>query len=294
MLDLVDISEPPAQGGTWNDEGVVILKDFIPESLMAAYEAVWRQENADRPRGWRDPIPYMRHQELRDILLYQPLCDAIQDLIGEPPGLHLCLTGWLSTERDWHQDTYLNPPYVGDSYAAVWIALDTVHPDSGPFQYVPGSQFWPTVMQEKVRALLPAEQNDHRWPKFSEQILTPIFEQMLADSDIKPVSYLPQRGDVLIWNGRLLHRGSAPNVEGMERRSLIAHYSGISSRPDMPPALRVEDGGHYFPLTVDLEQFYGPEELCRSDGTAPAPAPASLLTKSVVWTRCKLKQLLSR
>ncbi len=258
---LEDLTDPPPPAGPrdWNDEGVVILKKFLPETLMQEYEACWERENGSigRVQGWPDPIPYTRHIPLQDILLWQPLVDEMEKLIGEPPGLHLNLTGWVSTERDWHQDTYLNPPHVGDAYAAVWIAFDDIHPDSGPFQYVPGSHRWRIVTQEKVKNLLDPSERDHRWPKYSERLLTPVFEQMLADIGIEPVTYLPSRGDVLIWNGRTLHRGSRANVKNMERRALIAHYSGINSRPDMPKAEKTPDGGYFFPLKTDLNLYYG-------------------------------------
>ena len=45
--------------------------------------------------------------------------------------LHLALTGWISTQRDWHQDDYLNPPFVANWYAAVWMALDDISAESG-------------------------------------------------------------------------------------------------------------------------------------------------------------------
>lgn len=264
MPTVEDLTDPAPNPGPWdwNDEGVVILKNFLPENLMQAYEECWLRENGSvgRVMGWPDPIPYTRHKEIRDILLYQPLVDEIERLIGEPPGLHLNLTGWVSTERDWHQDTYLNPPHVGDSYAAVWIAFDDIHPDSGPFQYIPGSHRWRQVTRSKVMAHLNPEERDHRWPKFSERLLTPMFEQMMIDNGTPHIDYLPSRGDVLIWNGRLLHRGSTANTPGMERRALIAHYTGIEHRPEMPKAKKARNAGYYFPLETNLDLYYGPEE----------------------------------
>jgi ectoine hydroxylase-related dioxygenase (phytanoyl-CoA dioxygenase family) len=75
-----------------------------------------------------------------------------------------------------------------------------------------------------------------------------MFEQYIADQAVEPVSHLPKRGDVLIWHGRLLHRGSAPKIPQMERRALIMHYSGIQHRQDMPAAEQSAYGGWYFPL----------------------------------------------
>ena len=258
-LTLNDLTEPapPVGPRDWNTEGVVIIKKFFPEHLMTAYENCWTQANAKRANGWPDPIPYTRHEELRDILCYEPLANLLADLIGEPAGLHLNLTGWISTERDWHQDSYLNPPWVGDAYAAVWIAFAPIHPDSGPFQYVPGSHRWPQVTREKILAVLQPEQRDHRWPKFSENVLTPLFEQEIVSRNAEVVNYLPERGDLLVWNGRLLHRGSRANIKGLERRSLIAHYSGINHRHEMPSAVQHNGQGYFFPLTTDLNLYYG-------------------------------------
>jgi ectoine hydroxylase-related dioxygenase (phytanoyl-CoA dioxygenase family) len=182
-----------------------------------------------------------------DILTYSGINDTMADLIGEPAAVHLNLTGWITTRRNWHQDTYLNPPSVGDYYVAVWIALETIHPDSGPFQFVRGSHRWRTVTRDKILSILTPQEQDHRWPKFSERILTPVFEHQIQKRNAEVITYLPERGDVLFWHGRLLHRGSEPNIPGMMRKSLIAHYSGINHRQDMPEAVKHGDGW-YFPI----------------------------------------------
>lgn len=247
MSSFDELTIPPPDPGPhdWNDEGVVILKGFMPEEVMQPYEECWETHNADRPGGWPAPLPYMRHKEVADFFCYGPLHDEMSKLIGEPTGLHLCLTGWVTTARNWHQDSYLNPSHVGDSYIAVWIALDDIHPDSGPFQYFPGSHRWPQVTREKIAPYV--DLNDPEWPKHSEEVLTPFFEAEIKKRKAKPVSYLPSRGDVLLWHGRLLHRGSPAKVLGMRRKGAIAHFSGIHHRPDMPAAIP-HSGGMIFPI----------------------------------------------
>ena len=96
-------------------------------------------------------------------------------------------------------------------------------------------------------AALPEDQRDYRWPRFSENVLTPIFTHEIERRNAEILTYLPERGDVLFWHGRLLHRGSKPNDSTIPRRSLIAHYSGINHRQDMPKALKHNDGW-YFPI----------------------------------------------
>ena len=106
-----------------------------------------------------------------------------------------------------------------------------------------------------LTALEPEQRSDPNWPKYSEEILTPIFEQLLIDAELNVESFAAQKGDVLIWHSRLMHRGSIPNNPDLERRACIAHYSGIHHRPDMPQTLSrigksngFQLSGYYFPI----------------------------------------------
>lgn len=247
----ITIPAPPESALDWNDDGVVVLKNFIPEQLLSAYEECWLScSNSENgfldDSGWQYPTPYMDHKPLADLFCYGPLQEEMQKLIGEPAGLHLCLTGWKTTTRNWHQDSYLNPAHVGDSYIAVWVALETIHPDSGPFQYIPGSHRWRQVTQEKIGQFVNLQ--DKHWPTHSEKILTPIFESEIDKRKAEIVTYLPERGDVLLWHGRLLHRGSLANNPEIRRKAVIAHLSGIHHRPDMPSPAVPHEGGWIFPI----------------------------------------------
>lgn len=254
-MDLSQLTVPYNPDGAidWNDDGVVLLKNFMPEDLMQAYEQCWLAQNGPNgakpsPGGWNYCTPYMDHPEVKEILMYGPLHEEMEKLIGEPVGVHLNLTGWVSTTRNWHQDSYLNPPHVGDYYIAAWIALDTIHPDSGPFQYVKGSHKWDQVTREKILQALEPHERDHKWPTHSERLLTEAFEAEIERRGAEVTTHLPERGDVLLWHGRLLHRGTIANVDGMERRTLIAHFSGINHRGDMPKAQKHAMGGYFFPI----------------------------------------------
>lgn len=258
-LDRPDVDEStltPAQL-SWRRDGVVLLKAFLPDWIVDPYIA--RRAALNEPGGWLSPVPYLHVPELRALSLYPPLMAAMAGLIGEEMLLHLNLTSWISTERDWHQDDYLNPPFVNSWYCAAWMALDTIDPDSGPFEYVPGSHRWPLMRGEKVRHFLTEEERNQRdamginwWAKFSERYVVPAIEAEVAGHGVAPVQFLGEKGDVLLWHGRLMHRGTAPRVPGMPRRSLIAHYSGINHREDMTVRERDPNGQPYawfdFPL----------------------------------------------
>ncbi len=240
----------------WRRDGLLILRKFLPDSITDPYIA--RRATLDSPGGWLSPAPYLQVAELRALALFPPLMRMLAHLISEPMLLHLALTGWISTERDWHQDDYLNPPFVNSWYCAVWIALDHIDPASGPFEYVPGSHRWPLLRGEKVRRFLTEEERTRQefgvnhWPKYSERFVAPAIEAEIARQRIAPRTFLAEKGDVLIWHGRLMHRGSVAIERGRERRSLITHYSGVNHRPDMPAREADANGQMYAMFDIPL------------------------------------------
>jgi len=243
----------------WQQNGYLILRNFIPHHLIDAYTARYEKDNGkDAPIGYKTGTPYMQVDEIKDLSLYAPLMEILESLIGEPMGMSLNLCNWISTERNWHQDDYLNPPEVNGHYLACWFALDDIHPDSGVFEFVPGSHKWPVMRGEKVRALLePHEAANPDWPRIAERFLDEVFENYMTEVEIEsmPVDVKSwtnaQKGDVLIWHSWLAHRGSKPKNPNLLRKSLITHYSGINHRPDMQKPLLWENGvskGYFFPF----------------------------------------------
>jgi hypothetical protein len=247
-----DESNLDADQSFWRDNGYLIKEKFIPNDLIDRYcELRARHPSVG---GWSCPVPYMYVEELRDISLYKSTMEMMEKLIGEEMGLHLNLTGWVSTDRNWHQDDYLNPPYINSWYCAVWVALEDIHPDCGPFEFVPGSHKWPLMKSHKVRMFLKAEErNDIRWPSIAERFVNDVAEEEIGERQLPRQKFIAKKGDVLFWHGRLMHRGSYANVPGMERKTLISHYSGISHRVDMPVYRRDKNGKIYFVHDLPLD-----------------------------------------
>lgn len=218
----------------------MILPKLLPDNLIDAYAEAYLAAGV-YPRGWPEGTPYMHQKTIRDLCCYGPLVEVLDELVGEPVALHLNLTGWVSTERAYHQDMYLNPPTVGHRYAGVWMALEDVAPDAGPFQYIPGSHRWPALTRDDVFARLSGDERaDPDWPRFTESWVVPHWEEQIAAHGVGPESFMAKRGDVLVWSSHLVHRGSVPSTPGKERRCLIAHYSG--ARPDMADVRPYGDG----------------------------------------------------
>lgn len=238
----------------WRENGYLILRGFMPPALIDAYCQRYEADNgASARKGYGIGTPYMDVNEIKDLCLYAPLVNLLGALIGEEMGMNLNLTNWTSTERNWHQDDYLNPAFVSGFYLACWMALDDINPDSGPFEFVPGSHKWPVLSQAKVLDHLdPDERNNPDWPWHAERFLNGVFEREIEKRGAKPMVWdTAKKGDVLIWHSWLAHRGSKPKNLELLRKSMICHYSGVNHRPDMQAPVLYENNdsrGYYFPF----------------------------------------------
>lgn len=202
--------QPPSN--LWNEQGVLILKSFVPEEIIDDYAKHGPYLHGDR----REATAYMHNIELLRLCTFKELAERLEMLCGEPMACHLNLTGWTTTVREWHQDSYLNLHVdVQDRYLAVWTALDDIHPDSGPFEYIPGSHLWGLFDNSRFLnhcldhgLMTGTEVSSGLWHKKSEEILTPLVEDKIRRDGLEVKKFLGKKGDVLIWHHRLTHCGS--------------------------------------------------------------------------------------
>ena len=128
-----------------------------------------------------------------------------------------------------HQDNFYLQAAPGTCMAA-WMALDACDEENGCMQVVPSSHNWPVLCP--VEADVSASFTN---------VTVPIPDSMVA------VPVIMDAGDVLFFNGSLVH-GSFPNTsKDRFRRSLIGHY--IETRAEQvskydQPVLRM-DGSAY-------------------------------------------------
>jgi phytanoyl-CoA hydroxylase len=149
-----------------------------------------------------------------------------------------------------HQDQYYLRAEPGTCIAA-WMALDPCDEENGCLEVVPGSHEWP------VLCTISAD---------TTESFTDVTVPLPDDAQLVPV--LMQPGDVLFFNGTLVH-GSKPNRSDRFRRALIGHYIQGDAREVARwyhPVLRM-DGSE-----VELEQSPGGgpcgEWVERDDGPA--------------------------
>ena len=137
-----------------------------------------------------------------------------------------------------HQDNYYLKARPGTCMAA-WMAVDACDEVNGCLQVVPGSQNWDVLCTE---------------PADTSVSFTDI--QVPLPPGAAPVSVIMQPGDVLFFNGSIVH-GSFPNSSADRfRRSFIGHYiegDSVQVSKGYHPALRM-DGT---PLELEASSLVG-------------------------------------
>ena len=168
----------------------------------------------------------------------------MSELFREPLVAHFDLTQWKSTERAWHQDDYLNDEKINGYYAAVWFAIDDIHPDAGPFKFVRGTNTWPVMRRNRIKALMdPKDAESPMWPSLSQAMVGDVFAREIAKKNLPVEKFLGKRGQVLIWHARLIHRGSLPKDPSMLRKGLIVHHTAQSKTDPNIHEIRYSDEG---------------------------------------------------
>lgn len=105
-----------------------------------------------------------------------------------------------------HQDNYYLRVQPGTCMAA-WLALDDCDEENGCMQIVPGSHSWPVLCTTNADV---------------SQSFTDVTVPLPPGTPVDPV--VMRGGDVLFFNGQLVHGSFANTSKDRFRRSLIGHY----------------------------------------------------------------------
>lgn len=216
--------------------GVMILRGALSaeevETLRRETLAICRGERddfegIDRVPGESDEQPLARYlcihfphklsALMREALAHPRIVQALTHAIG--PNVK-CMQSMLFIKapgkpgQAWHQDEYYIPTR-DRSLTGAWIALDAATKDNGCLWAIPGSH--------RRGVLYPQKPADVREFACSYES----YEFPYRDDDAVPL--LCEPGDVIIFNGYVLHRSLRNRATAGYRRALVYHYMSAES-----------------------------------------------------------------
>ncbi|OAB26778.1 phytanoyl-CoA dioxygenase [Paenibacillus macquariensis subsp. defensor] len=228
-------------------EGYVIIKALFSTLDLSIIEETFEEISHQRIPGHFEPMfdqdsydplkryprvmhPHKFNDIARKYMLHQPVLDVLEDLYGEealaaqsmfyykPPG---------SRGQALHQDNFYLKVEPGNCIAA-WTAVDAANEENGGLLVVPKTNQYDIVCPDIA---------DER-ESFTSHYVKPPKDQIA-------VPVIMDKGDVLFFNGNMVHGSYRNKTKDQFRRAFICHYANVSA--------------------THISEYYNP--LYRADGT---------------------------
>lgn len=231
--------------GFYDTNGYYIARGLFPRDEVTRLVDHYMALRAEGPKpgdshgvdfGSDDPLkrfPRMIHMHRWDEtslrwFLDKRIADTLRTLLGQDPVATQTMIYYKPPKargQALHQDQFYLRVQPGTCVAA-WMALDPCDEENGCLTVVPGSQGWPILCTKEADI---------------SQSFTDVTVPIPSGTEVRPMVMQP--GDVLFFNGQVVH-GSGPNKSATRfRRALIGHYVAADARKVakfFKPALRMD------------------------------------------------------
>jgi hypothetical protein len=231
----------------WIRNGYVIIPRAIEDSLCNEYLAeldhIWAKDD-ERFKvfhaGKYIPMKanlryesklldaYVYSNTARQLLLHHSITRFLNLAFGKRSPLLMQSLGFeKGLEGGLHQDTgyvVVHPPL---ELAACWIALEDIQPGSGELQYYEGShRIKDFIFSNQFKYYNPVRDGQEQGAKWLSYV-----EEESKRLGLQLKTFLPKKGDVLIWSADLVHGGSPVQNKEVTRRSLVGHFCPTDATP---------------------------------------------------------------
>ena len=200
----------------YKKDGVILLRDFFTDSELRPYLEKHNSEicnSDDWARSYLDSRQSYVNDETIQSLLCGEKINKIFSILNLEMNIVISEARLGSSNISWHRDVTYKAP--GDmNYAVVSIAMSDATTDSGLISYVPGSHLW------DVNYDIVGRENLLNHP----QMCFKYYEDLIHSKNVEVKRFDAKKGDVLIWNGNIVHSGENTVKEGALRHSLTGHF----------------------------------------------------------------------
>lgn len=240
-------------------EGLV-APDFI-DVIWDSYEAglksgaisVHSESHGDGdPWPGRRLDPHIEIPKIRELQWHPEILRICGLLFGRKTLPFQTIMGHKGSAQLAHSDAIHMTSYPIGYLLAAWIAMEDIHPESGPLFYYPRShRLLPYLLSGDIGIGLNEFKKDpgvyHR--KYEAAVAAHVSAFALEKK-----TFSAKKGDVLFWHSNLLHGGSAREDLHWSRKACVCHYFAerTVTYHDLSGNLsRLHRNGVYAPIVLD-------------------------------------------
>jgi hypothetical protein len=175
----------------------------------------WR---ANEDAGLRIQDGWRKHESIRELALLPEIIELLTVVYGRRPIPFQTLNFPVGTQQHIHSDAVHFHSEPAGFMCGVWVALEDIHPDAGPLEYLPGSHSLPFLQLRDIGYTADLDKN------ITQEVFHPVWQSMVRNAGFQRETFLPRSGEALIWTSNLLHGGSKVNNRNLTRWSQVTHY----------------------------------------------------------------------
>jgi hypothetical protein len=163
---------------------------------------------------------FVQDEEILKVLFSEPVLEFMERY-KKKFLLHLVEARVGTSGIPWHRDDIERIADAAPEYMGIHVAMEKSTIDGGMFEIIPGSHRW--ILDDSVINQKNCSENCWDCYKYYEQII----ELKNIDSYY---SFEAEKADVIIWNGKSVHRGVQARDWQKSRRSMFAHLTSVSDQ----------------------------------------------------------------
>lgn len=203
------------------DERIDERIERIKASLSPKYDVDLADPESDKTVGaiLRVQDAWKYNEDVRAIAANDLVLDLLSKLYGRRAFPFQTLNFPVGTQQHLHSDSIHFSSVPERFMCGVWLAMEDVHPDSGPLTYLPGSHKWPILSNAMIGRRGFGDQSP-----FAQVPFEAAWIALVETSGIEQELFHPKRGQALIWAANLLHGGSRQRDPKLTRWSQVTHY----------------------------------------------------------------------
>ena len=193
----------------------------VAQTIRAALEpqfdlVAWRSAGAKG--GLRVQDAWQQVEAVKQLALQPLVLEILECVYGRQPFAFQTLNFPVGTQQHLHSDVVHFHSEPAGFMCGVWVALEDIHADAGPLEYVPGSQKLPYLQAHDVGV------ESNPGAGLSQTIFHQAWKAMVEAQGLTCQRFTPRLGEALIWTANLLHGGSAVVDSSLTRWSQVTHY----------------------------------------------------------------------
>jgi len=210
---------------TYEEDGFVVIREAADKSdiewFINKYEPKDYEFSEKRP--YHDNYLHGRSQffedeEILKVIFAEPVLNFISRR-GKSFLLHLVEARVGTSGIPWHRDDIGEPADSSPEYMGIHVAMEKSTEDGGMFEIIPRSHKW--VLDYSV--INQKNCSENCWDCYE------YYEKIIKLKNINSYySFDAEESDVIIWNGKSVHRGVQARDWNKTRRSMFAHLTSVS------------------------------------------------------------------